>query len=191
MSFMENYSDEQLIDAYLKGDKESLGVLFGRYLKLIYSFVFRYINGGPEAEDITQEVFVKAWRSLKKFDQSKSFKIWLFAIAKNTAIDFFKKKKTILFSDFENEEGENILENNLVDPSPLPQEILEKADMAKMVNEALDKLSVQYRMVMFLRYNDHFNFREIADVLNEPLYTVKSRHRRALIKLKEILSKKD
>lgn len=184
---MQDHSDQQLIANYLAGDEQSLELLIKRYLKPIYSFVSRYVGNGQEAEDITQEVFVRVWRNLKKFDQNKSFKTWIFSIAKNTAIDFFKKKKSIPFSEFENEKRENMITETLADPSPLPQELLERADMAQMLNSAMEKLSPKYRMVLFLRYNDHFNFREIAESLGEPENTIRSRHRRALIMLKKIL----
>ena len=188
---MQNRSDAQLITDHLVGDEKSLEVILSRYLKPIYSFAYRYVGDGQDAEDITQEVFVKVWRNLKKFDQNKSFKTWIFSIAKNTAIDFFKKKKAIPFSKFENDEGENMLTETLADPSPLPQELLEKAGMAQMLNSAMKKLSPKYRMVLFLRYNDHFNFREIAESLEEPLHTITSRHRRALIQLKKIITEQE
>lgn len=185
---MNNYSDEQLVGNYLKGNQEALEFLIKRYLKPIYSFVYRYTGSSQDAEDITQTTFVKAWRNLKKFDQNKSFKTWLFAIAKNTSIDFSKKKKTVPFSAFENNEGDNILINTLTDPSPLPDELLERAEIKQWLVLAMEKLAPKYRMVLFLRYNDHFTFREIAESLVEPLNTVKSRHRRALIMLKKILT---
>lgn len=181
-------SDEQLVKDYLKGDKESLELLIKQYLKPIYSFAYRYVGNGQDADDITQDVFVKAWRNLKKFDQQRNFKIWIFAIAKNTAIDFLKKKKTIPFSEFENEEGENIITETLADPSLFPQELLESAGAARTFSLAAEKLAPKYSMVLFLRYNDHFNFREIAESLGEQLHTITSRHRRALIKLKKILT---
>lgn len=184
---MLNYTDKQLIINYLAGDEKSLEVLIKRYLKPIYSFVYRYVGSEQEAEDITQEVFVKVWRNLKKFDQNKKFKTWIFSIAKNTSIDCLKKKKTISFSNFENEEGENVLIETLADPAPLPNEIFERASIAEMLNSVMQQLSPKYRMVLFLRYNDHFNFREIAEALDEPINTIKSRHRRALILLKKLL----
>ncbi len=199
---MENRSDIQLVADYLHGDKQSFDILLGRYLKPIYSFVYRYTGNAGDAEDITQDVFVKTWRNLKKFDprknhftflqdkQNKSFKTWIFSIAKNTSIDYLKKKKMIPFSEFENEEGENLLTDKLADPSPLPNELLERADVARVLSSAIDKLSSKYRMVLFLRYNDHFTFREIGEFMGEPLHTIKSRHRRALIKLKEFLNPK-
>ncbi len=184
---MSKESDEQLIFNYLKGDEKSLEILIQRYLKPVYTFIYRHINNVHEAEDITQEVFVRMWRNIKKFDQQKSFKTWIFSIAKNAAIDFLRKKKIIPFSEFENEDDGNALVETLVDSSPLPNEILEKKNVEEMLTNAIEKLSPKYRMVIFLRYNDHFTFREIADSLGESLNTVKSRHRRALAWLKKLL----
>jgi len=184
---MSNCPDKQLITDYLAGDEKSLEVLIKHYLKPIYSFVYRYVGNSQDAEDITQEVFIKVWRNLKKFDQSKSFKTWIFSIAKNTSIDYLRKKKTVPFSNFENEAGENILTETLANPLPLPDELFERAGIAQILNTVIQQLSPKYRMVLFLRYNDHFNFREIAEALGEPLNTIKSRHRRALILLKKLL----
>jgi RNA polymerase sigma-70 factor (ECF subfamily) len=193
-----NYSDQKLVDDYLKGNKKSFEILVQRYLKRIYSFVFRYVGNAEEAEDITQEVFVKTWRNLKKFNprrsrfatlrgrQNKSFKTWIFTIAKNTSFDFLKKKKAIPFSEFSARSetspfwgGENDFAETLADPSPLPDKLLEQASIGEILNVAINQLAPKYRMVLFLRYNDHFTFREIAETLGEPLNTVKSRHRRA------------
>lgn len=195
-----NSSDEKLVADYLAGDEKSLEVLIKRYLKPIYSFTFRFVENSQEAEDITQEVFVKVWRNLKKpvpyriysgagFDPKKGkFKTWIFSIAKNTCLDFLKKKRAIPFSEFENDEGENKITETLADFSPLPQEILEKAETAQTLQVALEKLSPKYRMVLFLRYNDHFTFREISEILEESINTIKSRHRRGIIFLKKLLT---
>ncbi len=204
---MKNYSDQQLIAAYFQGNEKSLEVLIKQYLKPIYSFVYRYVGNFQDAEDITQEVFVKVWRNLKKpalshsvlsswskylskgFDPKKGrFKTWIFSIAKNASIDWLRKKKTVPFSSFENEEGKNKLIETLADPAPLPSELLERADIAQILTSAMEKLSPKYRMVLFLRCNDHFTFREIAEVLEESIDTIKSRYRRAIIILKKLLS---
>ena len=94
----EPLEDKKLIQQYLKGDSKSLDFLIAKYLKMIYSFVYKNVGSQSDAEDITQEVFVKVWKNLKKFDQKKSFKPWIFQIAKNTSIDFLRKRKTIPFS---------------------------------------------------------------------------------------------
>ncbi len=196
---MQNCSDEQLINNYLRGDEKSLEILIQRYLKSIHGFVYRYTNGAQETEDIVQEVFVRVWRNIKKFDprrsrlalfgagQQKSFKVWIFHIAKNAAIDFFKKKKVFSFSSFENEKGENIFLDNLIDSAPLPSEIAEQVDAGRLFDAVFKKLPSKYRAVIFLRHDSHLTFREIAESLGEPLHTVKSRHRRALILVKKML----
>jgi len=182
-----NYSDYQLINNYLKGDEESLEILIQRYLKPIYSFVYRYIGNAHETEDITQEVFVRMWRNLRKFDQQKSFKTWIFAIAKNASLDFLKKKKAIPFSRFENEQGKNMLTETLADSSPLPDELFEQVSFGEMLNAAIRQLALKYRIVLFLRYNDDFTFREIAEILGESIDTIKTRHRRGIAILRKLL----
>lgn len=196
----QNFSDGQLISDYLKGDEKSLEILIGRYLKPVYSFVYRHIGNKEEAENITQEVFIKAWRNLHKFNPKRNFasyriegsdagfKTWIFSIARNVSIDWLRKKKTIPFSKFENEKGENALVDTLADSASLPDEIFEKAATAKVLNSAMRQLPPQYRMVLFLRYNDDFTFQEISEVFKESINTIKSRHRRALIMLKKMLA---
>jgi RNA polymerase sigma-70 factor (ECF subfamily) len=184
---MGDRSDKQLIADYFMGDEKSLEVLIRRYLKPIYNFNFRFVGNSQDAEDITQEVFVKVWRNLKKFDKNKKFKSWIFTIAKNTCLDWQKKRRAIPFSVLDSEGGSSFAEN-IKDPAPLPNELLEKKNITVVLNKALEALSPKYRMVLFLRYNDHFTFREIAEILGESLNTIKSRHRRGIALLKKLLN---
>lgn len=192
-------SDIQLIEGYLKGEEESLKVLIGRYLKPIFNFVYRYAgNNRHEAEDITQETFVKIWRNLNKFDskrnkagEEKSFKVWIFQIAKNTAFDYLrkkysfdKKKRILLFSEIETVENKGNFLENIADSSPLPDEIFQRNELVKELNGTIEKLPLKYREILILRYNDHFTFQEISEVMKESINTVKSRHRRGLIQLR-------
>jgi len=181
-------SDKQLVSNYLKGDEKSLEILIKRYLNPIYSFIYYYINNQEEAEDITQEVFIKVWRNLKKFDQSKNFKTWIFSIAKNTCVDKTRKKqKEIPFSKFENKNGKNTVLETIVDKSLLPNNILEKKETIKLLNSKIKKLSKKYRQVLILKHNEGLTFQEISNILKEPVNTIKSRYRRALLHLKEII----
>ena len=180
--------DAQLVADYLDGDEQSLHVLIERYLKPVYYFVRSYGGSDSDAEDITQEVFVRAWRNLKKFDQEKSFKTWIFAIAKYASIDALKKKKAINFSAFDDENGDNALFETLMDTGLLPDEIFEKKRVAKMLAGVTRLLSPAYRHVLSLRYQDDLTFAKISETLDEPIDTIKSRHRRALLTLKKILN---
>jgi len=179
-------------------DEKEFSLLVSRYLKPVHSFLFRYVGSREEAEDLTQETFVRVWKNLKKYDRGKSFKTWTFAIAKNAAIDFLKKKKSIPLSRFSasggstfgGEDGEsyNSILESMPDPEPLPEELFSRRELGDILSLAMEKIPAEYRMVLFLHYNDHFTFREIAESLEEPLNTVKSRHRRALFMLKDLLS---
>lgn len=189
---MPEVTDEQLVAEYLAGDEKALEILIARYLRPIYSFVYRYAGNGADAEDIAQEVFVKLWRHIKKFDQQKKFKTWLFSIAKNSALDFIKKKKTLTFSDFawRDEAGKgNLLLDTLADEALLPPAILEQDEMKQTISLAVAKLAAKYRLIISLHYHSQLTFQEIADSLGEPIDTVKSRHRRALIHLRKLLVK--
>jgi len=184
---MNNLSDSQLIDNYLAGDEKSLEFLVGRYLKSIYNLSRRLTGDENSADDITQDVFIKVWKNIKKYDNSKSFKAWIFRIAKNTAIDFLRKKKNLLFYDLEKEENDESAINNIPDPASLPDEIFDRQNLKEELDKAIDKLPLKYQIVVMLHNLDDCTFQEISDTLSEPLNTIKSRYLRALTKLRNIL----
>lgn len=176
--------DEQLVEAYLAGDQEVFSFLVDRYMKHLYNFVMQFVRDQNAAEDIVQETFVKAWKYLSRFDQNKSFKTWIFAIAKNTTYDYLKKKKTLPFSLFENEEGENALENTPAE-NDHPEDILDREATKEELEIKLAALAPLYRTILTLHYQEDFSLHEISKILDEPYNTVKSRHQRALQSLKK------
>jgi len=185
-------SDEEIIILYKKGDKETFKELINRYTTPLYNFTARTANKN-DAEDIVQEIFIKVWKNLGRFDESKaSFKTWIFTIARNTATDFLRKKRTLLFSDMENSNknldsaGESLMEN-IPDGQILPDAALQKLQDEEFLNKAMEKLSVEEKEIMILHYREEITFDEIGKILNKSLNTVKSKHRRALIKLRKIL----
>jgi len=184
---MEILSENIIIKRILSGDEAAFAEIVKIYLQPIYNFVYRFVNDRDTADDITQETFVKAWKNLQRFDKNKNFKTWLFTIAKNTTFDWLKRKKEIPFSSFKNDEGESWLENISSDEI-LPDEILERENIAEELEEILSKLPPHYRAVLFLRYKENFSLHEIAEILGEPYNTIKSRHQRGLGKLKEMLT---
>lgn len=178
-------SDKQLIINYLKGDDSSLEFLIKKYLKYVYNFIYRNIGNSAEAEDITQEVFLKVWRNIKKFNREKSFKSWIFQIARNTLIDFSRKKKLVLFSKFENREGRNLFLERLAGPTV---QFSENIDNTGLVNNVIKKLSPKDRIIFSYRYNN-FSFSEIAQLLGGSVNTIKSRYRRAVLLLRKTVKK--
>src|SRR5947207_714163 len=106
---MKILNDEQLVFEYItnKEDK-ALEELVKRYLPLIFGYVKKYTGNQDNASDVTQEVFVKVWKNINSFDQTKSFRTWIFTIAKRTAIDELRRKNALPFSALE--EGDNLME---------------------------------------------------------------------------------
>jgi len=178
--------ENRIIEKILSGDEAAFAEIVKIYLKPVYNFIYRFISDRDAAEDLAQETFVKAWKNIHHFDMDKNFRTWLFTIAKNTTFDYLKKKKEIPFSTFANEEGESWLEN-VADENILPDEILERSDLAEELEKILEKIPVHYRAILFLHYKEDFSLHEISEILGEPYNTVKSRHQRGLARLKELL----
>lgn len=186
---MENLTDEQIVAAYLKGDREALNFLIKRYLTPIFNYALSFVKDTALAEDITQEVFVKVWQKIKKFDSRYKFKNWLYTIAKNTCLDYLKKNKTINFSELNLVDDNLLFEDFIKEAGLSPHVELEMAQDAKMVNAAVDKLPEKYKETVKLHYHSGYKFREIAEILKKSIETVKSRNRRALIYLKKLIKK--
>jgi RNA polymerase sigma-70 factor, ECF subfamily len=179
--------DERLLEAYRAGDGKSLEVLVLRYAQPLYQFLYLYTFDRDETDDLIQDIWVKVWKHAERFDSSRSFKPWLFTIAKRTALDWIKKKKPAVFSEFDTEDGENMIENALVDEEPLPDAIFIREEDAGHVVRALNDLSPKYREVVGLYYQQGFSFEEIAEVLGRPINTVRSQYRRGMLVLKKAL----
>jgi RNA polymerase sigma-70 factor (ECF subfamily) len=181
-------SDEQLVSLYLKGDRASLDALIARYMSHVYNFVFKYVHGTAEAEDVTQDVFVKVWKHIGSFNPKFHFKTWLFTIAKRTALDAIKRKGLVPFASLETDDHPNFAEN-LVDTKPLTDELVARLGDVQMVKRAVSQLDKKYSTVLNMYYSDGLNFREIGEALRESIDTIKTRHRRAIVYLREILEK--
>lgn len=171
--------DYELIQEYLKGKERAFEKLVKRYLKPIFYFVFSLTHDRETTEDLVQEIFLKAWKNLKKYDSRYSFKTWLFTIAKNTTIDWQRKKKEIPFSFFEEKNG--FFSQNLLDKNLLPDEIV----LEKEIKSFLNKISLKYREIIELYFYQGLNLREISQTLKISLNTTKSRYQRALRILKD------
>lgn len=183
-----DFDDRQLVEESLLGDEGAFERLLSKYLTLVYNFIFQLTRDRIVAEDLAQETFIKAWKNLARFDQKRSFKTWLFAIAKNTTYDFSKKKKSLPFSSFEDDEGQSTLD--MMDDEAIPLEILlEREERQEVIAAAIKNLSEQYRILFSLAYQEDFSLSEISEILGVPYNTIKSRHQRGLKLLKQALLK--
>lgn len=178
---MINIPDAELISKAAQGDDSALAELVQYYLPSVYGFAYRYLKNQADAEDAAQEVFIKVWKNLTKFSVDKPFTPWLYQITKNTCLDRLKKKSAVPFSNLET------IADNLADSSPLPDALADQKILADKLAAAANKLAPKYAKVISLYHQQNLNFRQIAELLQEPLNTVKSRYRRALILLKKML----
>jgi RNA polymerase sigma factor (sigma-70 family) len=167
---------------------ENFKEIIDEYTPLLYSYAIRFV-GKSEAPDLVQEIFIKVWKNLKKFNPEKAgFKTWIFTIARNTITDYLRRKKNILFSDLGPSEVQEKIVENIEDQAELPDIVLSKMEDANFLNRLLSQLPHNYQEVLVLHYQEELTFEEISQALSKPLNTVKSWHRRAIIQLREIAS---
>ncbi len=179
-------TDQELIARYRNGERLALDDLVARYLSIVYSFVKRYVYDQETAEDVTQETFIKVIRHLKRYDARKPFKPWILQIAKHQAFDILKKQSPLLASEMEDTFETDWL-TSIPDPRPLADEATLLCERQREVTQAIHHLSKTEQRIFFLRYHLGWSFREIADELHELIDTVKSQHRRFLLKLRKRL----
>ena len=177
-------TDESLVELVKKGDDGAFRELMLRYIDQIRGFVRQYARAPEDTEDIVQDSFFKAWKYIRKFKKGKSWKPWLYAIARNTALDHVKKKHAVLFSELDDDDNDLSFADTLADTEPLAQELFERRQSADKLEEVLRILHPEHRAIMVMHYHEEMTFDEIAEVVGKPMNTVKSWHRRALIKLR-------
>ncbi len=184
-------TDSDLVLAAISGDRGAFAALVERHVGSVYKFSYRYVRNGPDAEDVSQEAFLRVWNNLKKFDRSKNFKTWLFAITKNASLDLLKKKKTLPFSALgEDEDAVHAVLAPYVAVSDGSDAVFDRGVLKEDLEALLSRLPQSYRDILVLRYTDNLRFREIAERLHEPIDTVKSRHRRGLALLRDLADRK-
>ena len=184
----ESQTDEELIVAYRAGEEQAFSELVGRHLGLVYSFARRFVGNERDAEDIAQDSFLKAWKSIASYSsESAKFKTWLMRIVRNTAIDYLRKRKERPFSLFESDEHEMPFEN-LSDDAPDAVDLFAAAGDQRELERAIAELSPAHRDVLILYYEGDRTFEEVAAITGESVNTVKSRHRRAVSALRKLLS---
>lgn len=159
--------------------------LYEKYHQDLFQFIFYMVKNREQTEDLVQEVYIKVLNSYTQFKGDSSEKTWLFSIARHVTIDFFRKqtrkrKRLLEFFDWD-KKGEQLIDNQ-----PLPEEIAEKNEDIKLLYQYLEKLSVDQKSVIILRYIQSMSIQETADILGWSVSKVKTTQHRGLKLLRNL-----
>ncbi len=170
---------EDLINKAKSGDQYAFSLLFKKWKNQLTSYVFKLINNREDVNDIIQEILIKTWKNLNKFNGDEKFASWLFTIAHNTCLDYLRSHKNNLINNVENFDD--------YDECYLPSDILIQKELLETVNKIVENLPVKQKNVFLLRNDAELSFKEIAEITNEPLNTVLSHMNYAMKKIKKEL----
>lgn len=174
-----NEADIEIVQKCLAGDGTSYEVLVTRYKKKIYNIAYRFTGSKEDALDVTQEVFIKAYNSLKQYDPKYNFSSWILKITTNYCLDLKKKKRVetvVLNTDLNNNETTTSAENLYL-----------HKENKEAIYEAINSLPEKYRILILLYHNQNQSYNEISQALQLPLTKVKNRLYRARLMLKDAL----
>ena len=173
-------TDEQLLDDYRRGDKAAFSQLVGRYQRELYHFLVRFLGNRAAAEDVFQESFLQVHQSAEQFDPQRRFRPWLFTIAANKARDLMRSQARrpanplqATISPGDDESGEFI--DLMQSASELPSDPMEKRELQESVHNTVTGMPEHLREILLLSYFHQFPYKQISEILDIPLGTVKSR----------------
>lgn len=185
------HTDTLLIQRAQANDRTAFNEIVLRYKSRVYNYISRMVRNAADAEDLTQETFVRAYLSIHSFQSRASLNTWLFRIAANLCVDFSRKTKThiqaaSLSQTYDDNDTEN--QRDVPDVSFDPQRVFMNKELAKELDKALALLPEKLRSVILLYDMEGLSYEEIAAILNAPLGTVKSRIFNARTQLRDTLS---
>jgi len=189
-------SDRECVILSRAGRSKGLSVLVRRYSASVYHLMVRILSDREEAEDATQEVFLRVHRSLDSFDIERNFRSWLYTIAWNFARDRLRRRSTRSivgrFASRRDDDDGTHPENEVADTNAIgPDESLDAKERQSLVRQALGELDPTYQALILLRDFEGLAYDEIATILDCRLGTVKSRLNRARLRLKDVLLRID
>lgn len=189
MAQAEHLDDRALVTRILKGDRDRFTELMKRYERRIVNFVYRITHRYEEAHDLAQEIFVKAYYALDRYDPKYNFSTWLFRIAQNSAIDSVRRKTLVevplarpTWEDSSTKE-----DREFADPGISPERALKNKQLKAAIEQAVEDLPGDYRELIQLRHYAELSYEEIATMKQLPLGTVKNKLFRARNLLKDVL----
>ncbi len=169
------FDDEQVIKRVKNGDVEAFGVLYEQYAEVIFRYVYSHLDGRLDAEDLTEEIFLRAWRALPKYDErGLPFTAFLFRIARNSLIDHYRSHKIV----------QSIEDVELQSHEAGPEEVVEVRIENGNLREMLAKLREDYRNVLIFRFLSGLSPEETAQVMQRSIGAVRVLQHRALAALR-------
>lgn len=182
--------EEQLVKKSLQGDTMAFEELVALYQNKIYALAYRYMGNEDDAYDMTQEAFIKAYRSLRSFKGDSSFGTWIYRVATNVCLDELRRRKRRVFTlsldePLATREGDEV-EKEFADTSPTADILYEQKEFSQYIQNLLDQMKPEHKSAIVLRDLMELSYEEISEVLNCSIGTVKSRISRA----REVLRKK-
>ena len=187
MAEREQLDDRALVARILEGDRDRFTELVKRYEKRVVNYVYRITHRYEEAHDLAQDIFVKVYLALDRYDSKYQFSTWLFRIAQNAAIDVLRKKTISEVPLARPSEDEPQKEREFADPGVSPYRALKNKQLSAAIETAVQSLPADYRELIQLRHFAELSYEEIATMKRLPLGTVKNKLFRARNLLKEQL----
>ncbi len=173
-SELEQIDDDELVNRFQNGDIEAFNPLVLKYEKKIYNLIYQQIRDRETAKDISQEVFLKAFKALPNFKGGSAFYSWIYRIAINSSIDFQRQRNRSRVLTFEElpPDADDVL--RMSDSHPSPEKLLEEKELGKVIRKAVRELPPGQRRVFNLRHRRELAIKEIAVLLNRSEGTIKA-----------------
>lgn len=181
-------SDVRLVAAVLKGDQERFGEIVARYQGRLVNYLYRLLRDYGEAHDLAQEVFLKVYQALDRYDPKYKFSTWLFRVAQNAAIDQIRKRRLQLVSmDRPSADADENRTWEFPSAEKGPYGEFRNEERGAAIQDAIDRLPWEYRELILLRHQGELSYDEIATLKEMPLGTVKNKLFRGRQMLKQQL----
>ncbi len=187
---MTDLSDDILIKRFKQGDAEAFGRLYQIYHKRVIAIAYGVVRNQQDATDLCQDVFIKVYKNIDRFNEKSSFYTWIYRITVNQSIDFIRRRKTAKASEFTDDFQAHFNDASHLMPSPIgaaPGEAYDNKQLRHQIQLALDKLSPKHREVIVLREIEGLSYQEMSDVIGISIGTVMSRLHHARLKLQKLL----
>jgi len=181
-------TDAGLLAKACSGDVEAFGLLVECHQDYVFNVVFHMVGRRQDAEDLTQDVFVKVHKALARFEGRAKFTTWLYGIAVNTVRNFWRSSARRATLPLQTGDGDDAWDRDPSDPGDTPDEAAERGERVAFIRRAIESLDEELREAVVLRDIQGFAYEELAETLGVPLGTVKSRLHRGRTALKSKLA---